>query len=83
MDRVYPCSFSYKLVYEIKFDAPNKGCHVYKEIWTPQKIDILCCSKEALGIDKHVVGICREDRLAGHGFMTGDPGDCGSRRNLS
>ena len=27
MARVYPCSFSYKLVYEIKFDAPIRGHH--------------------------------------------------------
>ena len=61
MARVYPCSFSYKLSYEIKFDSPVRGHHVYKEIWTPQKYDILYCKKdyrsEGLDIDKHIVGI--------------------------
>ena len=56
-----PCSFSYKIVYKIKFDAPIKGNRVYKEIWTSQKDDILYCKKdycsEALDIDKHVAGI--------------------------
>ena len=37
MARVYPCSFSYKLVYDIKSDAPIRGHYVCKEIWTPQK----------------------------------------------
>ena len=43
MARVYPSRFSYKLVYEIKFDAPARSNHVYKEIWAPQKDDILNC----------------------------------------
>ena len=64
MARVYPCSFSYKIVYEIKIDTPIRGHHVYKEIWTPQNSDILYCKKdylsEALDIDKHSVG---EDSL--------------------
>ena len=60
MARVYPCSFSYKLVYEIKFDAPIRGHHVYKEIWTAQKDDILYCNIV------YTVGICKEDRLVGH-----------------
>ena len=55
------CSFSYKLVYEIKFDTPIRGHHVYKEIRTPQKDNILHCKKdcrsEALDIDKHVMAI--------------------------
>ena len=59
--RVYPCSFSYKLVYEIKFDAPIRGHHAYKDTWTPQKDHILYCKKdypsEALDIDKHVMGL--------------------------
>ena len=61
MARVYPCNVSHKLVYEIKFDAPIRGHHVYKEIWTPQKDDIQYCKKdyrsEALDIDKHALGI--------------------------
>ena len=83
MARVYSCSFSYKLVYEIKSDAPIRGHHVYKETWTPKKDDILYCKKEALDIDKNTVGIYKEDRLVGHGLMTGDPMDCVSRGNLS
>ena len=83
MARVYPCSFSYKLVYEIKSDAAIRGHHVYKETWTPQKDDIIYCKKEVLDIEKHTVGIYKEDRLVGHGFMTGDPMDCVSRGNLS
>ena len=59
--RVYPCSFSYKLVYEIKFDAPIRVHHAYKDTWTPQKDHILYCKKdypsEALDIDKHVMGL--------------------------
>ena len=46
-------SFSYKLAYDIKFDTPIRGHHVYKKIWTPRKDDILYCKKdyrsEALG----------------------------------
>ena len=57
MARVYSCSFSYKLVCEIKFDAPIRGHHVYKETWTPQKDDILYCKKEALDIDEQALGI--------------------------
>ena len=87
MARVYPCSFSYKLVYEIKFDAPVRGDHIHKEIWTPQKDDILYCKKdyrsEGVDINKHTVGIYKEDRLVGHGFMTGDPLVCVSQGNLS
>ena len=68
--RVYSCSFSYKPVYEIKFDAHIRCHHVYKEIWTPQKDDILYYKKdywsEVLDIDKHVVGIFKEDRLVEH-----------------
>ena len=49
-------SFSYKLR-----GAPTRGHHVYKEIWRPQKDDILYCKKEYCsemwGIDKHAVGI--------------------------
>ena len=83
MARVYPCSFSYKIVYEIKFDAPIRGHHVYKETWTPQKDDITYCKKEALDIYKHAVGIYKEDSLVRHGFMTGDPMDLSwSRRNI-
>ena len=70
MARVYPCSFSYISVYEIKFDASIRGYHIYKEIWTPQKDDILYCKRayrsEALGIDKHTVGIYKENKLVGH-----------------
>ena len=73
MARVYSCSFSYKIVYEIKFDARINNHHVYKETQTTQKGDILYCKLEALDIDKHAVGIYKEDRLVGHGFMTGDP----------
>ena len=87
MARVYPCSFSYKLVYETKFDAPIRGHRVYKELWKPQKDDILYCKKdsrsEALDTDKHTVGIYKEDRLAWHRFMREDPMNCVSRRNLS
>ena len=58
---VYPCSFSYKLVYQIKFDAPIRVYHVYKETWTTQKEDILYFKKdyrsEALDKQKHAVGI--------------------------
>ena len=65
--RVYSWSLSNKFVYEIKFDAPIRGHHVYKEIWTPQKDDILYCKKdyrsEALDIDKHAVGVYKEERL--------------------
>ena len=65
MARVYPFCFSYKLVYEIKFDAPIRGYHVYKVIWTHQKDDVLYCKKdyrlEALDIDKHAVVICKKD----------------------
>ena len=68
--RLYACSFSYKLVYEIKFHALISDHHVYKEIWTPQKDYNLYCKKgyclEALDIDKHAVGIYKEDRLVGH-----------------
>ena len=39
---------------ETKFDAPIRGHRVYKEIWTPQKDDILYCKKdyrsETLGV---------------------------------
>ena len=70
MARVYPCSFLHKLVYKIKFDAPIRGHHVYKEIWTPQKDDILYYKRdyhlEALDINKHAVGIYKEERLVGH-----------------
>ena len=70
MARVYPCSFSHKLVHKIKFDAPIRGHHVDKEIWTSQKDDIPHCKKdcrsETLDIDKHAVGIYKEDRLVGH-----------------
>ena len=83
MARVYPCSFSYKLVYKIKSDALIRGRHVCKETWTPQKDGILYSNKKALDVDKHVVGIYKEDRLVGHGFMTGDSMDCVSRGNLS
>ena len=37
MTRVNPCSFSYKLVYKIKFDEPIRDPHVYQETQTPQK----------------------------------------------
>ena len=77
MARVY-C----RIVYGIKFDAPIKGHHVYKETWATQKYDILYCKKEVLDIDKHVLGIYKEDRLVGHGFMTGDPMNCVSQGNL-
>ena len=30
--RVYPCSFSYKLIYKSKFDAPIRGHHFCKEM---------------------------------------------------
>ena len=36
-----------------------------------------------MDINKHTVGIYKEDRLVGHGFMTGHPLDCMSRGNLS
>ena len=55
---------------------------VYKETWTPQKDDTLYYKKETLNIDKCAVGIYKEDRLVGHGFMTGDSMDCMSRGNL-
>ena len=52
-----------------------------------KKDDILYCKKDyrSEGVDrnKHTVGIYKEDRLVGHGFMTGDPLDCKSRGNLS
>ena len=87
MARVYPCSFSYKVVYKIKFDVPIRGYHVYKEIWTPQKNDILYCKKdyrsEALDIDKHTVSIYKEDVLVRHRFMTRGPMYYVSRGNLS
>ena len=87
MARVHPCSFSYKLVYEIKFNVPIRGHHGCKEIWTPQKDDILYCKKdycsEALDVYKHTVGIYKDDRLVGHGFIIGDPRECLSRGNLS
>ena len=64
-----PSSFSYKLVQEIKFDAPIRGHRFYKEIWTPEKDDTLYCKKdyrsEALDIDKQAVGVYKEDRLVG------------------
>ena len=70
MARVYPCSFSYKLICKIKFDAPIRGHHVHKEMWTPYKDDIPYWDKnyrsEALDIEKHAVGICKEDKLVGH-----------------
>ena len=70
MATVYPCSFSNKLVYKIKFDAQIRGHHVSKEIWTTQKDDILYCKKdylsEALDIDKHGIGTYKEERLVGH-----------------
>ena len=70
MARVNSYSVSYKLRYEIKFDAPIRGHHVYKEIWTPQKGDTLYCRKdnrpEALEFDKHAVGVFEEDILVGH-----------------
>ena len=57
---VYPCSFSYKLVYKIQFDGPIRGHHFYKEIWTHQIYDILYCKNdyrsEALDINEHAVG---------------------------
>ena len=70
MARVYPCSFLYKLVYKIKFNAPARVDHIYKWLWTPQKEHILYCKKdyrsEALDIDKHVVGLYKEHKLVGH-----------------
>ena len=70
MARVYSCSFSYKLVYEIKCDAPIRGHHVYKEIWTPREGGSLYCKKvycsEMLDIDRHAVGIYKKDRLVGN-----------------
>ena len=58
-----------------------------KEIWIPQKDDILYCKKdyrsEVLNIDKHAVGIYKEDSLVGHGFITEDPMEGVSRGNLS
>ena len=71
MARVNSYSISYKkLRYEIKFDVPIIGNHVYKEIWTPQKGDTLHCRKdnrpEALEFDKHAVGVFKEDILVGH-----------------
>ena len=60
----------YKLVYEIKCDAPIRSHHDYKEIWTPQKDDILYCKKnyrsESLHIDKRAVCIYKENRLVGN-----------------
>ena len=51
------------------------------------KDDILYFKKdycsEGLDIDKHAVGIYKEDRLVGYEFMTGDTMDCMSRGNLS
>ena len=76
MTRVYPCSFSNKLVYEIIYDAPSRGYHFYKETRIPQKDYILYCKKEAFDIDKHDLGIHKEDRLVGQGFITADPMDC-------
>ena len=70
MARVYSCSFLYKLFYEIKIDALIKGYYLYREIWTPQKHDILYCMNnyrsEALDIHKHAVGTCTDDSLVGH-----------------
>ena len=70
MARVNSYSVSYKLRYEIKFDAPIRGHHVYKEIWTPQKGDTLYCRKdnrpETLEFDKHAVGVFKEVILVGH-----------------
>ena len=83
MGRVYPSSFSWKLVYEIKFDAPIRSHHVCKETWTLQKDGILHCKKEVFDIDKHAVDINKEDRLVAHAFMRGDPMDYVSRKNLS
>ena len=83
MARVYPCSFWYKLVYEIKFDASISSHHVYKETLTPRKDDILFWKNKVLNIDKHTVGIYKEDRLVRHGLMTGDSMNCVSRGNLS
>ena len=82
--RVYHCSFSYKLVYEIKSDAPIRGHHVYTQIWTPQKMTFKKDDhSEAVDMDKHAMGIYKEDWLVGHRFMTRDPMDCLSRGNLS
>ena len=57
-------------MYKIKFHAPIRSHHVYKEIWAPQKDDILYCKKDyhsdALNIDKHVVGIYKGDSLVRH-----------------
>ena len=64
MARVYPCKFYRRIVYEIKFDAPIKGHHVYKETWTTQKYDILYCKKEVLDIDKHVLGILQRGQVS-------------------
>ena len=68
--RVYPCSFSYKLIYKSKFDAPIRGHHFCKEILIPQKNDILYRKKDyrskALDLDENVVGMYKEDRLVGH-----------------
>ena len=53
----------------MKFDGHTRGHHAYKEIWTSQKVDILYCKKdyrsEVLDIEKHVMGIYKEDRLVG------------------
>ena len=61
--------------------------HVYTETWTPRKDGVLYCKKdihsEGLDIDKHTVGIYKEDRLVGNGFVTGDLLDCASRGHLS
>ena len=44
---------------EIIFDAPIRAHHVYKEIRTPQKDDILYCKNDyhSEALDKHAVGI--------------------------
>ena len=39
MARVYPCSCSYKIVHEIKFDEPIRGHHVFQKTCTSQKDD--------------------------------------------
>ena len=56
--------------YEVKFNAPIRGYHIYKETWTPRKNQLLHCFKDnrevALQHDEYSIGIYDDLNLVGH-----------------
>ena len=61
---------SYSLLYEIWFETAVRGHNIYKNVWTPQRDKLLTCKKddrsEALELDKHAVGVYKNELLVGH-----------------